>query len=135
MVVKLATLAAIVVSVSSLSALADTQRVAAVSGKPTLVGVSGDIDPATCKTADVVTNRFSVMRLPQNGSVSTGLQEICYKAADSASPCNGKRYLANVLFYTPKRGFKGTDSFSIGHAVSIRDFEMLVPVLIEIDVR
>lgn len=135
MVVKITILSAIVISLSSLSALADTQRVTVPSGKPTLVGVSGDIDPATCKTVDVVTNRFNVLRLPQNGSVSTALQEMRYKAADSASPCNGKRYMANVLFYTPNRGFKGMDTFSIGHSVAIRDLEMLMPVLIEIEVK
>ncbi len=107
----------------------------ASSGKPTLVGVSGEIDPATCKTVDVLTNRFNVLRLPQNGSISSALQQVRYKASDSASPCNGKRYLANVLFYVPNRGFKGLDTFSIGHAVTLRDYEMLMPVTIEIEVK
>jgi hypothetical protein len=115
--------------------LADTQRIATKRGKPTEIAVSNDIDPATCKSANGDKNQFIVLTLPQNGSVATKLKDLAYKAVGTASPCDGKRYLAPVLLYTSKRGFQGVDSFSIGYAVTLKDLEMVTPVAIEVEVQ
>ena len=125
--------AGLAIALSAVTALADTQRISAAAGKPALIGVSGEVDPATCQSTAGDANRFVVLTLPANGSVVTALQKVPYKG--SLAQCMGKVYQANVLLYTPNRGFKGVDTLSVGHAVTLRDLEMITPVTIEIEVK
>jgi len=83
----------------------------AVSGKPSVMFDYRSWD-ASCVSAGA---KMDVTSAPKNGSVAPMFVNSTIPPGRKygASPCTGKPIKALRVMYTPKRGFKGTDTFTI----------------------
>jgi hypothetical protein len=116
------------------SASADTLHRKAKAGQETRVFEAGRVNIVTCKTEDPVNARPHVTTEPAHGVLVLRYEERTFKAR-GASPCNGRAFMAHVLYYRPFKGFTGTDSFKVERTVWYGRMETLDDTLVEITVQ
>ena len=120
---------------SSAAAAGEVARFNLVAGRKYSLFSSGQIDPTTCKTIDTINYRPDVVREPAHGTLSVGLEQRPFNSISGSSPCNGKPYLANILYYQPAKGFKGVDTFVLRKTVLAHFREMTEEVTVEVTVK
>lgn len=106
-----------------------------VAGRKSTIYWSGRIDPTTCKVEDVVNYRPDIVRDPSHGTLSTGHELHPFQSNAGAHPCNGKPFLANILYYQPSKGFKGEDEFVIRKSSMAHYREMTSELTVKVKVE
>ena len=129
----LATMAAFSV-LSSAALAAETLSVTVSSGKKSRIYWSGQVNPVTCKVEDTINYRRDIVRTPAHGSLSTGHEETPFRSAAGAHPCNGRPFLANILYYQSAKGFKGIDEFVIRRSSLAHFREMTTELTVKVKV-
>lgn len=89
------------------TALADDIEVKA--NKATLVGWRAIYSLIGCELRPPDT--YSVGRQPEHGKVTLSLRQVTSKSTENG--CNGFRGKAVAVTYTPERGYRGPDSFTV----------------------
>jgi hypothetical protein len=105
------------------------------AGQKARVWWSGQIDIGTCKTIDTINNRPDIVREPANGSLVMAIEQRPFKSAAGTSPCDGKPFSSNVVYYQSKPGFKGVDTFIVRRSVWMHYREMTEMATVELTVQ
>lgn len=105
------------------------------SSRKTMIYWSGRIDPTTCQVEDVVNYRPDIVRGPSHGTLSTGHEQQPFQSSGGAHPCNGKPFLANILYYQSARGFRGEDEFVVRKTILAHYREMTTELTVKIKVE
>ncbi len=113
----------------------ETLATKVAAGRKTKIYWSGRIDPTTCKVEDVVNYRPDIVREPAHGTLSTGHEQQPFQSSAGAHPCNGKPFLANILYYQSAKGFKGEDEFVIRNTALAHYREMTTELTVKVKVE
>ncbi len=92
-------------------AQAETQRVTVKRGKTTLVGAHYVYEEGTCRTA--ILPKLKLENSPANGRVA--FSKYAGRITEKGHKCEGAPIKAMLVKYTPKRGYRGTDTFSVSY--------------------
>lgn len=83
------------------------------AGGSDIIWNSGRVDFSICKTIDPRIARPTIIRKAEHGKTQVTRRTQAFHSMQGNTPCEGKPYLANVIIYTPKAGFRGEDSVEI----------------------
>lgn len=91
-------------------AFADRVERTVAKNRKTAVGAYSTYSRVNCDGGEVPQMR--VRMKPKNGKIS--FAQHSWKMGEDTGRCAGKRVKGTVVYYTPNRGYRGEDKFSVG---------------------
>ncbi len=102
-------LAAAIAVASTTSAMADRVSKTVPKNKKTFVGGAATYSEGMCDPMSIPQMR--IRKKPSHGKVEFRTEY--FKLSERAGSCAGKRVKGTAVFYTPNRGYRGNDKFSV----------------------
>lgn len=98
-------------------ALSETIRRDVRANTKSGVGVHVTFNRSTCVT--MALPDFKITSMPENGKVSFEKGQL--KMDERAGNCAGRTTKGTVIYYTPNKGFRGTDTFKLSFQMPVYD--------------
>jgi hypothetical protein len=109
---KVAALAFVAALLPALPASAETRTITVPANRTSSVETIAFYNNETCRSGAVP--QMQVTRAPANGKVS--FRQFSGTLNESSGRCSGKRVSGQNVIYTPRKGFRGTDSFTVRYS-------------------